>query len=338
MTKDSPEYSLNTVPGFADTQVQEFNNPFNISPEVYALLQQVNDANREHIKNKIIELITKQHGSDQIQFLSAQSTLLQISVADWAQHLVLRRGNPESWYAPAGTSVCFVHDPERFVKVGDNEYVHRNLEAEKLGHVDYGIGLEPGEQGPDGKDFTCEAELRINGEVYNQSLEDILQSTDQQRLRERIRRDVIADLRRRWGGNTTEALDDQGYVVTLTAEQVADQAMEQHLDRGLQELDQPFSRTSTEKDTRTIYGQSARDMAGTVMVNGVPTPVSRNGTVTVDEISAGLPIDIQYGSLGRAWRPESALAKRSKTVHKPVRKVKLRDKARAQRRARKKSR
>lgn len=316
MTKDSPEYSLNTAPGFAYTQVQEFNNPFDISPEVYALLQQVNDANREHTKNKIIELITQQHGSDQIQFLSAQSTLLQISVADWAQHLVLRRGNPEPWYAPTGTSVCFVHDPERFVKVGDNKYVHRNLEAEKLGHVDYGIGLESGEPGPDGKDFPCEVELRINGEVYDQCLEDIVHSTDQQRLRERVRRDVIADLERRWGGRTTEALDDHGHVVVLSVEEVADRAMGDYFEQGMNELDQPFSKRPTKNDTKLIYGQTAEDMRGSVQIGDL----------------------VSDSALGRVWRPEAVLTKRSKTVHKPVRKVTLRERARAQRRARRKSR
>lgn len=311
MTKESSKYDETLKIGSGESvKTKTFYNPFDISPEVYALLVEVNDTNRERIKNKITELITEQHGHNQIQFLSVNSTLLQISVADWAEHLIKNTGNPEPWYAPAGTTVGLIHDPQHFVKLDDGTYDHREYEIKEMGPRDNDVGREPDDEGPDG---------------------------DEQRLRDRVRQGVIDDLRKQWGADTTQALDDDGRVVTLTAEQVADRAMQSHYEQGMKDLNQPFSKRPAEQDIRTIYGKSASDMRGSVRVNGVETYADHNGNIVIDEIApSGSPIRLDYGSYG--WSHEKLLRRGSKTVPKPVRKVTLREKAKAQRRARRKSR
>ena len=335
--------------GTGAISVTAINNPFEVTDEVVQLLSEVNDTNRDQYKNRIINLLLEQHGRDYIQFLSDKGNLLQISVADWTEHLITRTGEEEPWYFPKGATVCHKHDPELFVQVAEGKYVHRNLEAEKIGHVDYGIGDMPGQSGPTGKEFTAEAELFINGERYDQTIPNAATDSDDERLWQRVRQGVIDDLIREWGGPTVEALDNHGRSIMLTAEEVADTAMKQHYLRGMQELNQPFSRQPKGRDVETIYGSRARDMRGSVRVNDVSVAVNR-GVVTLDEFANGKTYEIKYetkeGPLGadagmglsRAWRPENILPKRSKTVHKPVRKVTLREKARAQRRARRKSR
>ena len=186
------------------------------------------------------------------------------------------------------------------------------------------------------KEFSAKAELFIKGERYDQTVPNARIDEDDERLWQRVRQGVIDDLIREWGGPTIEALDSHGRSVMLTAEEVADKSIKQYYLRGMQKSRQLLFERAKDQDTETIYGSRASDMRGSVRVNGRETYADHNGVVTVDDIHNGSPINIDYPSYG--WRPEKVLRRGSKTVPKPVRKVSLREKARAQRRARRKSR
>ena len=184
-----------------------------------------------------------------------------------------------------------------------------------------------------GKEFS-NVELRINGELYENQVPEA-QLPDQD-MWQHVRQGVIEDLRQEWGADTVEALDNHGRTVVLNVEEVADAAMKKHFERGMQRLNQPFSSRPSDKDIKTIFGANASAMRGSVRLD-VDKLRDHNGVVTIDEIEDGRTYNITYPSKGD-WSADSILPRRSKTVYKPVRKVTLREKARAQRRARRKSR
>lgn len=325
--------------------IPEQDNPFYVSPEMQKVISDCRDENFDAMQDKLVGLLREHHDKEFIQFLTSKGNGMQISLEDWSKHLLTKLGKTESWFLPVGSTPAASMDSEKFVRVGQDKYVLRNPEAEKIGHVDYGLDGVPGQSGPEGKEITCEAELYINGERYDQQVPDASLDEDGERLWQHVRQGVIGDLIREWGAPTIEALDNHGRSIILTAEEVADTAMKRHYLQGMKELNQPFSRQPNGRDVETIYGSRARDMAGHVRVNGTSMAAHR-GVVTLDEFVNGKTYQIQYETdagadglgLSRTWRPNNVFAKRSKTVHKPVRKVSLREKARAQRRARRKSR
>lgn len=328
--------------------IPEQENPFYVSPEMQQVIADCRDENFDAMQDKLVGLLREHHDQEFIQFLTDKGNGMQISLRNWAKHLLTRTADREPWLIPLGSRPASSMDGEKFVRVAQDKYVLRNLEAEKVGHVDYGIGDVPGQSGPDGKEFPCEAELYINGARYDQQVFDAETDQDEELVWQRVRQGVIDDLIREWGAPKIEALDSHGRSVMLTAEEVADTAMKQHYLEGRKRLFQPFSRRPQGQDIETIYGSRASDMRGSVRVNDVSMTCNK-GVVTLDEISeAGKTYTIKYQTpggpdakglgLSRVWRPDNVLRRGSKTVYKPVRKVSLREKARAQRRARRKSR